>query len=458
MAHLSVEEQNKLPESDFAVPKSRQLPIHDATHIRLAHDMLDHTSGLTPEERNDARNRIVKRAAEMGIDVSEWKKISGTSIAIGIEAMSLDVPNTGDHPNKRPFKGILTRIDEPSDAPPNGSGGRLVVLTKAAAEAALGTLLGMAVDCSADLSQHADTHKIGIITAANIVGNAIEIEGFFYAQNFPAEMKAIDKEKSRLGFSFELNPTAYVIAPGNIFQVNSCVFTGAAVLYRDKAAYHSTSLAAATSKEFSMPKTPEELQAELDALTQRVTKTENENAALKAQLEANATVMSKVEPHAKALETCAAGMAADGIGGDPKRGHVAVLNRMAGSMRASAALGNMPAIYRDHDYFMDASAETGVTDPKVAKELADMKASLEAAETQIKDLKAAKREGSGSPARKTISASEQALLSRFNLTPDADGKLLAGAELDAALKSVTDPVQRITIKRTLERIQQGLAA
>jgi hypothetical protein len=452
MAHLTKEQRDAMSPEHFAVPGKRALPISDAIHVRLAWDMVDRTHDLTDEERSSARRRILERAKELGIDTTSWVRVKAE--AIGIEAMSLDVPATPEHPNKHPFKGILTRIDQPSDAAPHGSGGRRVLLTKAAAEAALPTLLGMAIDCTPDLSAHADTRKIGVITAANIVGDAIEIEGFFYAQNFPEEMRAIQAQKSRLGFSFELNPTEYEIAAGNIFQVNACVFTGAALLYRDKAAYHSTSLAAATEKGTVM--TLEELQAQVAAMNGRLEKAETENATLKAQLEANATVMGKVEPHASALESCAAGMEAAGIGGDPKRGHVAVLKRMAGSMRASAALGNMPSIYRDHDYGFDAAAETPKPDVATTKKLEELQASLDAANTKIKDLQATKRDEATAPERKTLSASTNALLARFNLKPDAEGKLLAGADLDAALKSVTDPVQRIEIKNTLDRIQRGL--
>ena len=51
-------------------------------------------------------------------------------------------------------------------------------------------------------------------------------------------------------------------------------------------------------------------------------------------------------------------MEASGVGTDPKFGHVHVLRRMSDSMRAEAAVGKVPHIWRDHDYPAYASAET----------------------------------------------------------------------------------------------------
>jgi hypothetical protein len=55
-------------------------------------------------------------------------------------------------------------------------------------------------------------------------------------------------------------------------------------------------------------------------------------------------------------------MEAAGIGGDPQRGHAVVLRRMAGHMRAEAALGKVPYIYRDHEYFVNAVADDKAND------------------------------------------------------------------------------------------------
>ena len=55
--------------------------------------------------------------------------------------------------------------------------------------------------------------------------------------------------------------------------------------------------------------------------------------------------LAKVENHASELEKIAAGMEADGIGGDRHRGHVAILRDMAGDLRANAARGVLPSAF-----------------------------------------------------------------------------------------------------------------
>jgi hypothetical protein len=71
---------------------------------------------------------------------------------------------------------------------------------------------------------------------------------------------------------------------------------------------------------------------------------------------ASAVTRDVVEPHAAALEACAAAMAAAGVGTAPTRGHVDVLRRMANNMRAEAASGKVPSSWRD-DSLMYANAD-----------------------------------------------------------------------------------------------------
>jgi hypothetical protein len=72
------------------------------------------------------------------------------------------------HPNRMPFRGVLTILDAPADRPPAGARGHRVVLSRAAAEAALSSLIGMAVDFTAGFDGHDARRKVGIITSAEI--------------------------------------------------------------------------------------------------------------------------------------------------------------------------------------------------------------------------------------------------------------------------------------------------
>ena len=60
--------------------------------------------------------------------------------------MAIDIPHVEGHPNRVPFDGVLTFLDTVSDKAPAGARGHCVLLTRAAAEQALPSLLGMAVD------------------------------------------------------------------------------------------------------------------------------------------------------------------------------------------------------------------------------------------------------------------------------------------------------------------------
>jgi hypothetical protein len=401
---------------------------------------------------------------------------TGAPMPVGLRAMSLDVPDTPGHPNKRPFRGILTRLDEPSDAPPHGTGDRRSVLTTAAAKDALATLLGMAVDFTADLTGHDVAQKIGVITEATIEGNAIVIGGHFFAQDFPAEMRRIDANKAALGFSFELTPTAFTITADNHYRVDACVFTGAALLFRDKAAYHSTSLAAATqpSSKGKPMDTQDPGNTRLDEIAAAVATLTTTVAGLATQLAASTAAaggvsashecMAAVEPHAKALESCAASMKAAGIGAHPDQGHVAVLHRMAGRMRAEAAMGKMPHIWRDHDWPMSAAATppaaSGGSDPELAKQLKTITDSLAALTTQIGDVRASVRAGAPAPDRRTASPELLASLMRRNGVTGLDlsgEKLPTDEEIAKALRAAgVTPEQSMLIKRTVERVRSGL--
>ena len=68
----------------------------------------------------------------------------------------------------------------------------------------------------------------------------------------------------------------------------------------------------------------------------------------------SAAIRDMVEPHAAALESCAAAMEAAGIGGG-LHGHVEFLRHMTSSMRAEAARGTVPSAYHTGSPFTAAA-------------------------------------------------------------------------------------------------------
>ena len=85
---------------------------------------------------------------------------------LAMRAMAVEFPIVHGHPNRLPFEGVLTLVDVASDKAPSGARGHRVILTRAAAETALPSLLGMAVDYKAGWDGHDARQKCGIITAA----------------------------------------------------------------------------------------------------------------------------------------------------------------------------------------------------------------------------------------------------------------------------------------------------
>jgi hypothetical protein len=157
-----------------------------------------------------------------------------------MRAMAVQFPVVHGHPNRLPFEGVLTLVDVASDKAPSGARGHRVVLTQAAAEAALPSLLGMAVDYKAGWDGHDARQKCGIITAAEIDGRRLTVAGYLFARDFP-EMEEKIQVEGAMGMSYELADAHVADMRAQIWTLTRATFTGAAILLRDKAAYRSTS-------------------------------------------------------------------------------------------------------------------------------------------------------------------------------------------------------------------------
>ncbi len=192
------------------------------------------------------------------------------------DAMSLTMPDVVGHPNRLPFRGILTLVGTASLRPPSGACGHRVLLSRSATEAALPSLLGMALDYAPSLDAHDARRKIGIITQADIVPvpqsktsgtgappvsaalshrlgsqspiGQLAVAGYLFAHDFPDVIDEIRSQASgTLGMSYEIANATVPNQNALIWAVTDFTFTGAAVLRRDRAAYPQTWIALATS-------------------------------------------------------------------------------------------------------------------------------------------------------------------------------------------------------------------
>lgn len=159
-----------------------------------------------------------------------------------LDAMAVTFPHVEDHPNRVPFEGVLTVVDVASDKAPSGARGHRVILTRGAVEAALPSLLGMAVDYRPGWDGHDARCKIGILTEADLSGNRLVVRGYLYARDFPDVAKAIQEHSSEsLGMSYEIADARVENMRAEIWKLTRVTFTGAAILLREKAAYRATS-------------------------------------------------------------------------------------------------------------------------------------------------------------------------------------------------------------------------
>lgn len=173
---------------------------------------------------------------------------------IELESMAIQRPAVVGHPNREPFRGVLTLVDMVSDKAPAGARGHRVVLTRSAAEKALASLLGMALDYSLSLDRHDTRRKVGVITRAEIVGKKLELGGYLFAKDFPEIVKQIGRGRScqrsfdspssdcheSLAMSYEIADARVADVKAKIWTLTHVTFTGAAILRRDKAAYRET--------------------------------------------------------------------------------------------------------------------------------------------------------------------------------------------------------------------------
>ena len=175
-------------------------------------------------------------------------------MGLQLQSMAIEMPPVARHPNRIPFAGVLTLIDTPSDKAPSGARGHRVLLTKAATDRALPSLLGMALDYAPSLDRHDARRKVGIITSAEVLpgqrataplraalSSLLQISGYMFAKDFPEIVREIrTRGRAALGMSYEI-ADAHVDDPkASIWTVSDFTFTGAAILRREKAAYRET--------------------------------------------------------------------------------------------------------------------------------------------------------------------------------------------------------------------------
>jgi len=78
MSKITEASRDHVADEDFAFPKERKEPIHDAAHVRNAIARFKQVQGVTDSERDAAWKRIKVAAKKHTVEVSEhdWRDLS----------------------------------------------------------------------------------------------------------------------------------------------------------------------------------------------------------------------------------------------------------------------------------------------------------------------------------------------------------------------------------------------
>jgi uncharacterized coiled-coil protein SlyX len=284
-----------------------------------------------------------------------------------------------------------------------------------------------------------------------VIDGELRVGGFIYAADFPKVAAAIKANKDLLGFSYEARELYCDDPDANPVRITDCVFTGATILLKQKAAYRHTRLAANAAGELKMDK---EVQDALDAAVKKVTdlitplatSITTLSAAVEEMKTKPAAVQAKAEAHAKKFDDLAASMVADGM-------DASTLVRQAAYIRSEGAAGRLVTTFPANL----AAAGGGPVDQSAAitavvtAALKPFEDKIAAQGTTIKDLSAAIAKGATQPERKTLPANITALLAKSGIKiEDGQTEKLPIDKVNEALAGLP-ALQRITAKDGLAK-------
>lgn len=165
-----------------------------------------------------------------------------------ISSMSISFnPSADASENRRPFEGVLFKVDTPSDGAPHGTDGLRLIIPRAVAQKAAETIAGQPINAHPEFTDHDIKSNIGVFTGARIDGDEFIVTGYTFGYNMAEEMQNMSALQHDLGMSFEgFAITTAEERDGEMYAVaESMSLCGGTVLYKDLAAYKTTRLLAA---------------------------------------------------------------------------------------------------------------------------------------------------------------------------------------------------------------------
>jgi hypothetical protein len=78
MSKINEEKRDDISAGEFAFPKQRKEPLHDAAHVRNAIARFNQVEGVTDAERDEAWKRIKHAASKFNVEMNEssWRELS----------------------------------------------------------------------------------------------------------------------------------------------------------------------------------------------------------------------------------------------------------------------------------------------------------------------------------------------------------------------------------------------
>jgi len=78
MSKINEEKRESISGGEFAFPKQRKEPLHDAAHVRNAIARFNQVEGVTDTERDEAWKRIKHAASKFNVELNEssWRELS----------------------------------------------------------------------------------------------------------------------------------------------------------------------------------------------------------------------------------------------------------------------------------------------------------------------------------------------------------------------------------------------
>jgi hypothetical protein len=77
MSIVTEAKRDQISDHDFAFPRERKEPIHDAAHVRNAIARFNQVEGVTDKERDEAWKRIKAAAKKQNVELNErdWREL-----------------------------------------------------------------------------------------------------------------------------------------------------------------------------------------------------------------------------------------------------------------------------------------------------------------------------------------------------------------------------------------------